>query len=170
MGKIKDIKTPILLDTGSTLTIVNPELLEKLDSSQKPNLAFSAVRLKSANGENIPVLGECPIQITLRNIEITHTVLIADIESNFIIGVDFMMKFSCSICLKAMIFKFRETEIPCFRNANSIVDTCQLVLSEDLVIPPHSEFIAPARVVNPIFPEGNALVEPLEKFMRKNQK
>lgn len=162
MWKIKNISTPILLDTGSSLTIVNPRLLEKLDSSQKPNLAISDVKLKSTNGENIPVLGKCPLRTTLRKIEITHTVFIANIESSFIIGVGFMTKVSCSICLKAMIFKFQGIEIPCYRNTNSIVDTCQLVLSEDLAIPPQSEFIAPARIENLIFSEGHALGETLE--------
>jgi hypothetical protein len=82
---------------------VSSKLLEKFDSSQKPSLTDSCVRLKSANVENIPVMGECPLQITLKNVEILHTVLIADIESQFILGMDFMTKISRNICLKAMI-------------------------------------------------------------------
>jgi hypothetical protein len=121
MGKLNDMKTPILLDTGSSLTIASPKRLEKFDPSQKPNLIDSNVRLKSANRENIPVLGECPLPITLKDksdMKVTHTILIANTESDFILGVDFMMKFSCSICLKGMVFQFRGIEIPCFRNAN----------------------------------------------------
>ena len=79
-----------------------------------------------------------------------------------------MTKFSCKICLKKMQFEIQGKSIPCFSNESTVVHCSRVVLTEDIVIPANCELLAPALVESPNFHEGNAIVEPIEKFMEKH--
>lgn len=78
-----------------------------------------------------------------------------------------MSKFACGICMKQRLFKIKGVEIPYFSDKSEIKECSRIVLSEDLVVPPNCEFLAPARVESPNLYKGPAIVEPVEKFMEK---
>lgn len=168
-GKIGNANTTILVDTGSSVTIINPKLLREVDLENRSDLVIteSSLRLKSAKGDDIPVVGECTLSIFLGNLEYFHDVVIAEIENSCILGVDFMSKFACGICMKQRLFRIQGVEIPYFSDQSEITECSRIVLSEDLVVPPNCEFVAPARVESPNFYRGPAIVEPVEKFMEK---
>jgi hypothetical protein len=46
---------------------------------------------------------------------------------------------------------------------------CKISLAEDIIIPPHCEYIAPARVMNPSFDSPAGILEPLGKFVEKHE-
>ena len=73
-GKIENVKTSILIDTGSSVTIISPELFDRLILSV--NIKSSNIRLRSANGENIEVMGECSVNFVLRDVQVSHTVIV----------------------------------------------------------------------------------------------
>lgn len=168
-GKIGNANTTILVDTGSSVTIINPKLLREVDLENRSDLVIteSSLRLKSAKGDDIPVVGECTLSIFLGNFEYFHNVVVAEIENSCILGVDFMSKFACGICMKQRLFRIQGVEIPYFSDQSEITECSRIVLSEDLVVPPNCEFVAPARVESPNFYRGPAIVEPVEKFMEK---
>lgn len=150
-GKIGDIKTTILIDTGSSVTIINPTLFKEINSNNELNLIKTSVRLKSAKGDDIPVLGQCLLSLKLGNREFSHNCIIVQIENSCILGVDFMPKFSCNICMKEKIIRIQGIDIPYFCDRLALVDKSRVILSEDIIIPPICEFIAPARVESTIF-------------------
>jgi predicted aspartyl protease len=166
-GRIGDVKTTILVDTGSSLTIVNPTLFNEINPDNKIKLTKTNVRLRTAKGDDIPVLGECLLSIMLESKEFSHNCIIAQIENRCILGVDFMSKFSCNICMKEQVIRIQGIDIPYFCDRFATVDESRVILSEDIIIPPSCEFIAPGRIESPIFQKGIALVEPLDKFMEK---
>ena len=89
-GEIKNKEITMLVDTGSSVTIINPKLFEEIDPKRELNSIATNIRLKSANSNHISVLGECPLNLKLRNKLFPHTFVIAQIKNSCIIGVDFM--------------------------------------------------------------------------------
>lgn len=82
-------------------------------------------------------MGECTLSIFLGNLEYFHNVVIAEIENSCILGVDFMSKFACSICMKQTLFRIQGVEIPYSSDKSEITECSRIVLSEDLVVPPN---------------------------------
>ena len=166
-GEIKNKEITILVDTGSSVTIINPKLFEEIDPKRELNFIATNIRLKSANGNDISVLGECPLSLKLRNKLFPHTFVIAQIENSCIIGVDFMSEYACNICMKEKILRLQGLSIPYFCDRTDVVGRSRVVLLEDFRVPPNSEFIAPAMIESPNFQKGSAIIEPLDKFMEK---
>ena len=71
----------MLVDTGSSVTIINPKLFEEIYSMRKLNVIAINIRLKSANGNNISA-GECSLSLkqhlcrrVLSKLEITRQII-----------------------------------------------------------------------------------------------
>ena len=50
-----------------------------------------------------------------------------------------------------------------------ILHSCQVILSETIEIPPHSEFIAPANVENPLLNGKVVMLEVNPNFVKKHE-
>src|SRR5436190_9379790 len=77
----------MLIDTGVTRTIIRPDIVKK-----NKRLAPSKWQLRTATGDTEKTHGEADINITLENICLKHRVLVANIEDEFILGIDLMNK------------------------------------------------------------------------------
>lgn len=167
IGKIGSKRIPMLVDTGASVTIVSTQFYKNL-KLEKPQLTQVSIKLTSASGDIIPVSGECPIQISLENFQVTHKVLVADIQTPCILGLDFMTQNSCDLFVKKMKLKVQGLDIPCFsKSCVEVVSCSKISLAEDIEIPPHCEFIAPAKVDNPLFKDEVGVIEPIQSFVEK---
>ena len=89
-GEITDREIAMSVDTGSSVTIINPKLFEELDPKRELNFIETDIRLKSANGHGITVLGKCPLSLKLGNNLFPHTFIVSLTENSCILWVDFM--------------------------------------------------------------------------------
>lgn len=63
-----------------------------------------------------------------------------------------MTQNSCDLFVKKMKLKVQGLDIPCFsKSCVEVVSCSKICLAEDIEINPHCEFIAPAKVDNPLF-------------------
>ena len=69
--------------------------------------------------------------------------------------------------MKEKILRIQGLSIPYFCDRTDVVGRSRVVLLEDFIVPPNSEFIAPAMIESPNFQKGSAIIEPLDKFMEK---
>ena len=126
-----------------------------------------SVFLTTANGERVSVQGECHVEISFGDIKVKQNVLVANIQNECIMGLNFMRNHRCDILLRQMKLKINNKHISCFTHETMIHHSCKVVLSETINIPPNSEYIAPARVVN-LLHEGEVVI--LESIPNLNEK
>lgn len=79
-----------------------------------------------------------------------------------------MTQNSCDLFVKKMKLKVQGLDIPCFsKSCVEVVSCSKISLAEDIEIPPHCEFIAPAKVDNPLFKDEVGVIEPIQSFVEK---
>ncbi|KAL3862817.1 hypothetical protein ACJMK2_008763 [Sinanodonta woodiana] len=91
-AKIQNYKVPLLVDTGASVTIISHKFKEKLSSMEKLHIKPVKLNLVTATGDRRPFLGKCWVDLSLGNQMLRHEVLIANIEQNGILGLDFMTR------------------------------------------------------------------------------
>ena len=70
------------------------------------------IRLKTATGELVPVVGKIETRLELGNRVFQHQFLVADIDEELLLGLDFMRAQGFILDLKVGIFKQDDMEIP----------------------------------------------------------
>ena len=98
-GEVAGLGIDWLIDTGCTTTIMSSKTYKMIDRDRRPELVNYGNRLRAANGQCIPVLGAAMMTIKLDSVDITHEVVVADLTSPGIIGMDFLRSCKGSINL-----------------------------------------------------------------------
>lgn len=89
----------------------------------------------------------------------------ANLQTPCILGSDFMTQNSCDLFVK---LKVQGLDIPCFsKSCVEVVSCSKISLAEDIEIPPHCEFIAPAKVDNTLFKDEVGVIEPIQSIVEK---
>ena len=96
----------MLVDTGACMTILNSSFINSL--VPKPNILPVKVDLVTATGEKRPVEGETEIEIELGNLKFKHKVLVAEINTQGILGMDFLNKNLCDVLLSKQCLKVQQ--------------------------------------------------------------
>ena len=118
-----------------------------------------------ADGGTIHSLGETKVSIKICNHDYNHSVLLAEVEADAVIGFDFLKQHGCIVNFKSGDIQLNKDE-PTLSSGNSI----NILLSEKTTIPAFSETIIPGILQN-----GNTegvtcqavLAEPSSKFKAK---
>ena len=157
----------MLVDTGSNVTIIKKGLLDTWPDSQIPEIRPVNMGLVTATGEISPFLGKIDVNLTLGSQTFNHDVLLADIQNDGIIGIDFLNKCKCDIMVSKKCLKLNGEKIHCFmKDGNKNATTCRIAVTENVVIPPESEIIIPGKPVD-IIQSTVGLIEPNPKFTQK---
>lgn len=99
----------MLVDTGDNVTIISENSFMCIDPSQRPQTTPVRSKLITATGASSPFMGQSQVEIQIDNHKFIHDVLIADIQNDVILGIDFLTK----NCLDV-----QGDKIPCFRYSN----------------------------------------------------
>lgn len=79
----------MLVDTGASVIIISCQFYQTLKGNEKPQINLVPIKLVSASGNPISVQGECFIELLIENFKTTQTVIVADINTPCILGLDF---------------------------------------------------------------------------------
>ena len=93
-GDIEGVICPMVIDTGANVTVVQPDVLSKMTLSR---LQGTTSVLKTATGETADVLGKLWLGIKIGGTEVSHETLVAEISDKFILGLDFVMAYGCTV-------------------------------------------------------------------------
>ena len=90
-GKISESNVNFFIDTGSAMTFLLKDIFEVInkDSSFKLVVPF---QIELADGQELEVLGQFTCMLGIGKNLLTHTLIVADMKSDGILGVDFIMK------------------------------------------------------------------------------
>ena len=120
----------------------------------------------TATGTTSSFIGQTCVEIQIDQHKFFHNVLIADINNDAILGIDFLTANNCDVLLSKSCLDVQGDKIPCFRYSNEISTCCRITVSENIVIPPGTEMIVPGRPTGQIN-KCAAILEPTNTFVEK---
>ena len=166
---VNGIPTNSLLDSGSTLTVIHPDIYSQISTEQRPALAGNPIKLRMADGGLIKSLGRIQIEIAIEGMSVKHSVVVAEVESPVVLGYDFLNKYNSSLDFGDGTLSISGNKFHCLR-LNQLEETIRLTVGETITLPPYSESIDPATLIQSRnATKSDALyVKPLERFLNKN--
>ena len=94
-GTIQDVDIKLLIDTGACVTIISPTIFNRIPQSRRPKLTKDEVNMVAANGNQIKCWGKGVFKLQWDKTEANHTVWVADIKEDGILGFDFLRANKC---------------------------------------------------------------------------
>ena len=156
-----------LVDTGANITIVKASCLD--DMPVKPELRSVDQRMALTDGSSLPFVGRGLCKLQFGDTQVEHPVWVAKIEPEGILGLDCFQDYGCELVRKNGHYQLamgntKENQLqrpapPCYR---------RVAVNETTVIPPKSEAMVRARVVDAGGPMIGVL-EPTSRLMTKNK-
>ena len=132
----------IVVDTCSSISIVCPGVLKQAGIDVAPTTG----RLSTVTGETAPLQGRNTVPLTIGTYQTPHTVWVADIADECIIGMDFLPAHGCQVNLKEGVLQIGEEAVP-LSTPQVLEPSCYCCCAESSVtLPPKSETLVPARV------------------------
>eukprot|EP00117_Sycon_ciliatum_P011053 scpid10434/ scgid12689/ Retrovirus-related Pol polyprotein from transposon 412; Protease; Reverse transcriptase; Endonuclease len=125
----------------------------------------SLPRLQSVNGSPVSVLGKLSVSVTVGGRAFRHDVLVADIQPELVLGLDFLDLHACILDTSNRRLTFEP--VPASNNACRLDNNtpppfpanCRVRLTESICIQPFSQVILPVVCDAPL-PTGDFLLEP----------
>ena len=140
-GLINDQPCMLLLDTGSTISIVSTKIINQCKSVITES---RYKQLRMATGQVTPVLG-CPtLDITIGRYRGQYEMLVAEIKDSCIIGLDFLQQYQCTLDISGRVLQVDGIQIKLLPHATPLGTMCQRIVTlepleiaagEDTVIP-----------------------------------
>ena len=158
----------MLVDTGASVTVLNKKIFEKLPPSSKSLLSPVKLNLVTATGETSAFIGKLSVDIKIENKYFSQDILIADIQNDGILGVDFLSCHKCDVLLSKSCLLIKCNKIPCYHfDKNLQPNICRIAVTQDVVVPPESEVIVPGKIIYPVINVHNAMVSGIPSFVNK---
>ena len=142
-------------------------MVDKLSTAFHQSIQPTNTKLLTVTGEITPFLGKSNIHMKIGSQNINHQVLLADIENEGILGMDFLKTHKCDLMLSSHIMKLNKEEILCFQSStNATPRCCRISVLDHIEIPPDTEVVVPAYVRGVIDRKGSGVIEADSKFLQ----
>ena len=162
----------MLLDTGATVSILSLRTYQALPQDSLPDLSPPDTGIFTANGQPVDVKGRLCVSLAIGAQTLQHMFYVADIESEVILGLDFLDSHECTLNVAGQTLVYHGQEIPLYLNARSNPSSCRLIMQETLTVPKCSEMIIPGCLADTLdaMPTGSlSLVETMPDFAEKHK-
>jgi len=177
-------RVSMLVDTGSTLTIMRNDLFRQLPFNF--DVAPTHIKVKSVNGAFLSVYGCVSLPISIGSLSVRHNVILADIEPDMLLGQDVLRahgiivdyRHDCLLVGNSRIpfcdsypFILHAVSKPTLDSKVAPPYSCRVRLCRAVTVPGYSQVISPAMVEvpgtqapsNPIA----GIIEPTEEFLQR---
>ncbi|MEW8547073.1 MAG: retropepsin-like aspartic protease, partial [Candidatus Thiodiazotropha sp.] len=163
---IKNLPVTFLIDTGSNVTILSKALLARLPSDISFSVQPTNTKMLTVTGEVTPFLGKSEIEFEIGTQNLKHKALIADIENDGILGMDFLMIHQCDLIISEKYLKINGEKIRCFANSrNAQPRCCRVAVLDHVEIPPETEMVVEGFTKDTIDRRSTGLLEVDTKFL-----
>ena len=165
--------TPVrfLVDTGANITIIQTQLWKAISRSPvstPSQLEHVLDTMKLADGRSSSFLGRGKMKINLGDRELAHTIWVADIEPEGILGLDFLRQYDCQLVLKDGCYELQFGNHGEATHGHPVAPSCFRVSVETTaVVPPRSEALVAGKIVGQYTPVLG-LLEPTARLMEVN--
>ena len=103
---IEGVSCMALVDTGSTVTVVRPEVVPV-----GTRLEDTAVQLRTVTGELAPMKARGQLMLTVGGRNMRHTVWVAEVQDACILGLDFLREQGCLLDLGRATLSFSDGQV-----------------------------------------------------------
>ena len=136
-GQINGHPLKFLIDTGAAVTLVSKEIFQKFQ--MKSELQPSNLVICGADGKDLDVSGEGTMEIiTLGPLKVTHEVIVAALQPDAVLGMDFLSQHECKVDIPAQSLITKSLVVNLWQEGN-IPQSCKVAVKEPVVIPPESK-------------------------------
>ncbi|KAK3083233.1 hypothetical protein FSP39_017411 [Pinctada imbricata] len=137
----------MLVDTGSSVTIISRKIFEK--HFCKLPIQTSNVRLVTATGEETCFNGKLEVTLRFANQKVKHTVWIADIEYEGILGCDFLHAYDCNVMCGEGAIYMRDYRVQMYSDKDLNVPVCcRVVMKDTVTVQAQSEITVQGRLID----------------------
>ncbi|CAG2221022.1 unnamed protein product [Mytilus edulis] len=147
-GYLQNLPLTILIDNGSTSSILNYKIYRQLaDVLKNAILEPSTYKLFDVNGNPLCSYGTLKQKLTLGTADFNTEFLVCDIKQDAILGQDFLLDHIDKIDYKRQILSTKDTDIRCWigGEANAI---CRVIVNETVTLPGKSKMLLPVIIEN----------------------
>ena len=161
--------TPVLflVDTGANITIIQTQLWEAMSrspASTPSQLEHVLDTMTLADGRSSSFL-----TIALGHWKLDHTIWVAEIEPEWILGLDFLRQYDCQLVLKDGCYELQFGDPSEVTHSQPATPSCFRVSVENTaVVPLRSEALVAGKIVGQCAPVLG-LLEPTARLMEVNQ-
>ena len=161
-AKLNGHDVDCLVDTGATLSLVSTRVWNMIDG-QSHNLDEFSTEIVSPSGNPIDIKGQTTVNLLITNNTMcTCVVIVADIEADVILGLDFMKKERVQIDIETNSLFIQGKKCP--MNCYGSLGCYRIVVAEKIEVPARSEVLVQGKVpVKDVLKEDLCLIEPIEK-------
>lgn len=140
------------LVSGSAATVISPRIYELVKEEAILPLEASKLRLCTASGQSLDILGILTLELKIGKHGYLHDVVVGDIgNSDGILGTDFLEKYSCLLDVAKGTLRVDNHTVKLKREVTA---TCARVQArETVVVPPRSEKFVKSSLVQCDFGE-----------------
>ena len=160
-GTAETLPIEWLVDTGCTTTIVSSCVFDALHPDERPRILNYNGELTSVDGSPVKVRGQALMNVQIGSKLFQHSVLVADVTNQGILGMDFLQKHRMTLDFAKGKLTCDECEIKAQTRAGTH-RACRVSLTEHTVLPAGTRTILQARTTKPLA-DGSWLVEPLSR-------
>ena len=147
-----------LCDTGRSVTAITPRIYGLIPSKYKTRIAGSNISLCTANGSDITLHGSACVELRIGGTPYLARVIVAALDCDGIIGMNFLSHYECAIDLSAGSLQFPHGTL--YMTQGTKPQTCLVRVTDNTVIPPSSQMVLSACVEGALA-SSVGLVDPL---------
>ena len=146
--KINNILTDCLIDTGATLSILSLKAWDIINQSSANNLDTFEPKIYTESGSQVEVKGSADVMIDIADVKSITRVIVADIDIDAIIGLDFLQANDCQIDVTHHVLRIKGKQ--CHLKLAGKLGCHRVTVSEKVEIPARTEMIIEGYVDVPI--------------------
>ncbi len=154
----------LLIDTGSSVSIINPTIYNRLPAESKPKLYQADIKMTTANGEQISCHGKGLFQFVIDGQTYEHEFYVAEISTAGILGLDFLKRNKCVLDMAET--RLLMNELPSSPYMSEIhVHT--VAVTQTMELPAESETIIPAHFLETPTNLVTGVLSPVYEFIER---
>ena len=160
--KVNSVPSEFLVDTGATLSILSIKAWDVLSQNSSMMLQPFQSEVYTASGNPIDVKGKVQVMVDVNGIQCLTEMVVADIDVDGILGLDFLKKNNCTLDMNRDILTVKGRT--CKLSVDGKIGCYRISVSETVSIPSMSEVIIEGKVnVSPFQSSKLGIIEPNEK-------
>ena len=164
-GILHGVGITALIDSGATATMISDTVYNKLPQKKRPLLRAVESRMVAANGEDI---GMATFTLSFHGKQFQLPAIVANINTEVVLGLDFMQKFSCNLNIKDCTINAEDMVINCFMKGK--MGCYRIAAAETISIPSNNEIVVPGNISGKgICLETVGIIEPNEQLIEKKR-
>lgn len=156
-GTIGPTKVLCLVDSGCSITVLSKKVFDTLPKTLKATLEEKRGLATVADGSSTSTYGRVTLKGKLRHFSYQHQFLVADVQEDVLIGLDFLQHYQASLCFKNAELSIGGSRLSCVDEKNLPLSS-KVYAVRRMSIPAGSEAIIEGRLSQNL-PGEHAIVE-----------